>query len=308
MRLVRIQTKEGARWGELEGEIVHTLKSRAATLADFLSERSGGSSARDGSVAAASAEFLSPVTECQIVCQGKNYQDHIREIGMKPSDASFNLFFTKAASTLAGPGVVRRPNGVKLLDYELELALVIGRAIDRPIHTTPETLHEYVAGVTIANDVSARDFQIPRGQWFHGKSFRGFCPVGPVLHLLSPGDRIDELNLELRVNKELRQKACTRDMIYHPHETLNELSTIMNLNPGDIVLTGTPGGVALKAPSGLVRRVAGLFLNEKKLMETFVKKQMAIREYLKDGDVIHGTIQSKDGTIDLGTQTLKISG
>ncbi len=310
MRLVRIQTGGGPRWGELDGDTIHLLSSRATSLADFLTETRPVSAqvSREKDVPASSAAFLSPVTSCQIICQGKNYQDHLRETGTKPTDQPFNLFFAKATSTLATPGTVKRPAGVRLLDYELELALVIGRRIDGPVALTAETLHEVVAGVTIANDVSARDFQIPRGQWFHGKSFRGFCPVGPVLQLLSPGARIDNLGLELRVNGEIRQKANTGSMIYPPHETINELSTIMNLFPGDIVLTGTPGGVALKAPSALLRRAAGLVFSEAKLMDIFVRKQLAIRQYLKDGDVVEGRIRSDDGAVNLGVQRWKVEG
>ncbi|PJZ71182.1 hypothetical protein CH373_01300 [Leptospira perolatii] len=303
-------------WGVQSSEFALPLKEKFSELSDFL--KNGKESARivlndksSEKIPLSEIEFLSPVTApCQIFCQGQNYSEHARESGTDPRDRSFNLFFQKATSSLHSPvGEIRRPKGVKLLDYEIELGLVLGTSITEPVSVTWDNLHQYISGIVIGNDVSARDVQIPQGQWFKGKSYRTFCPVGPYLTLLEKDEiqSIPKLRLILSVNGKVRQDSVASKMIYQPPETLSELSQITDLFPGDLILTGTPSGVAMKAPSPTLQRIARVFLKEPKLMEIFVKKQLKISDFLKDGDVMEGRIFDPAGNLDLGSQKLVIS-
>ena len=309
--IVRYKADGKTGWGVAHGERIFPLDSSAATLADFLREDAAGARALDPdqlnySLKLSDVELLSPVTEpCRVVCQGLNYKDHVIEAGGDPRDIQFNMIFRKSSTSIAPPDTeIRRPEHVRLLDYEVELGIVIGREIDANSKITNENLGEYIAGIVVANDVSARDVQIPQGQWYKGKSYPTFCPLGPFLRLLEPGEAhlLSDLDLELRVNGEVRQRSNTGNLIFPPAPTLAEIATFMKLSPGDILLTGTPGGVVVKAPPAIVRRLAGLFLNERQLMEVFVKKQAQNPAYLKTGDVIESRIYSDRAGIDLGLQ------
>jgi len=222
---------------------------------------------------------------------------------------TFNMFFTKSdASVASAVGTVRRPPNVSLLDYEIELALVFRRPIRSPAAVTPETLKDYVFAATIANDISARDVQIPQTQFFKGKSYRGFCPLGPWLTVLEPQDfaLIDNLDLRLAVNGEVRQHDSTANLVFKPAETISELSTFADIAPGDVLLTGTPSGCALRVPRPMVRRIFQL-LPEGKLWELFVSSQRRRPEYLKPGDRMTATIRSVDGRLDLGEQKITVA-
>ncbi|HEX8982463.1 MAG TPA: fumarylacetoacetate hydrolase family protein [Ktedonobacterales bacterium] len=290
-----------------------------ASLAEFLTDggakhvRTYGLSSEglSPSIPLAAIEPLSPVTApCRIIGQGTNYQAHRKETG---THHSFNLIFAKADSALTSPrGPVVRPRGVQLLDYELELGLVVGRAITGPVQVHADRLEEVVAGFVMANDISARDVQIPEQQWFHGKSFRTFCPVGPYFYLLDEGDaqRLGTLRLRLWVNGQLRQDATADQLIYGPAATLASLSKTLDLAPGDLLLTGTPGGVALRPPTGLARRLGDL-LPPARRMRAFVAAQRKRPEYLHDGDIVTSTIATADatadGAIDLGWQEWQVA-
>jgi 2-keto-4-pentenoate hydratase/2-oxohepta-3-ene-1,7-dioic acid hydratase in catechol pathway len=298
-------------FGRLEGGMVKPIPGPADSLSSFIRHKTWRQNPANFQYPFSSLELYSPVTPpCQIVCQGKNYLDHVLETGVKPEDKDYNILFTKADSSLAPPvGQVARPEGVRLLDYEVELALVIGTEITGPIHVDERNLHEYVAGVVMANDLSARDVQVPQRQWFKGKSFRGFCPVGPILHLLDAEEvpLMDDMELTLSVNGEIRQKANTRQMMHKPAETLTEVSRIFDLRPGDILLTGTPGGVAMRAKQkSWFEEVMGAAQGDKERFARFVEDQAASARYLKGGDIIESTIRSSNGVIDLGRQKLAI--
>ncbi|HEY8278722.1 MAG TPA: fumarylacetoacetate hydrolase family protein [Bdellovibrionota bacterium] len=255
-----------------------------------------------------SLKILSPVTApCQIVCQGKNYLDHLLETGFRPENKEHNLLFSKADSSLTSAiGTVKRPEGVKLLDYEIELGLVIGKEIKGPVNVDDKGVGQYVAGLVIGNDVSARDVQIPERQWFRGKSFRNFCPVGPVFYFMEPSDwaQLYSLNLELKVNGQIRQKASTGQLMHRPPETISLISRVFDLRVGDLILTGTPGGVSMKVPPKKKwEEIADLFLSDKAKFAGFVQAQEASGRYLKNGDKVEASIVSADGKIDLGKQS-----
>jgi 2-keto-4-pentenoate hydratase/2-oxohepta-3-ene-1,7-dioic acid hydratase in catechol pathway len=155
----------------------------------------------------------------------------------------------------------------------------------------------------LANDVSARDVQLPQGQWYKGKSYRTFCPVGPYLCIPDPDEvsRWRELRLTLSVNGQPRQDSLAGDMVFQPAATLTEFSQLEDFQVGDLLLTGTPGGVALQPPNAVAQRIVGL-LPEAKKWELFVRNQARSSAYLKPGDRVTASIRTADGALDLGTQ------
>ncbi len=311
-QIVHYQSGMARGWGVVAGDRIIPSPGAYFSLADFLTN-GGAAFARQvrlqepstQSIALNSITLLSPVTSpCRIIGQGTNYQSHRKESSLHPS---FNLVFAKADSSLTTPsGPVLRPPGVQLLDYELEVGLVIGRSITQPI-AADESWTSFVAGLVMANDVSARDVQIPEEQWFHGKSFRTFCPAGPYFYLLDQNDvqRLGELRLQLWVNEQLRQDALFSDVIYGPAVTLPLLSRVLDLAPGDLLLTGTPGGVALRAPSKFTQSVASL-MSPRARMRAFISGQKKRASYLHDGDSVRSVITTPDHTIDLGEQVWKV--
>ncbi|MGA7856716.1 MAG: fumarylacetoacetate hydrolase family protein [Terracidiphilus sp.] len=184
------------------------------------------------------AKLLPAVTPSKIICVGRNYRDHAKELGNEvPAEPL--LFFKPPSSLLAHGGVVRMPCVSQRVDFEGELALVIGR---RASKIEPDAdWRSYVRGYTIANDVTARDLQKKDGQWTRAKGFDTFCPVGPLV-----SDEVDPeagLTVETRVNGEIRQHGSTRDFIFSISELLRYITAAITLEPGDLLLTGTPAGV-----------------------------------------------------------------
>jgi 2-keto-4-pentenoate hydratase/2-oxohepta-3-ene-1,7-dioic acid hydratase in catechol pathway len=314
--VIRYKQKEMVQWGAVREEKIYPFQGDYPLLADFI--RRGLPDAHElekypkgEAIHVQSVETLNPVTPpCRIICQGKNYSNHRVETGASPERPDFNLLFSKDSSALTSPkGNVVCPSHVTLLDYELELGLVIGRDIVGPQRITRANLGEFVCGIVMANDISARDVQIPQGQWFKGKSYRTFCPTGPYLYILNDTDieRLADLQLTLKVNGEIRQNGNTRDLLFGPAETLEEISQIMDLQAGDLILTGTPGGVALRVPAELSQTMNPMFVSGQDLMAQFIQSQLTIPRYLKNGDVIESAIRSSDGIIDLGVQRLTVT-
>lgn len=199
------------------------------------------------------AKLLPPVTPSKIVCVGRNYRDHVKEMGSElPSEPV--LFFKPVSALLAPGGVVRMPAASARVDYEGELALVIGRRIR---NLKEEDWRSAVRGFTLANDVTARDLQEKDGQWTRAKGFDSFCPVGPIV-----SDELDPaagLTLETRVNGELRQHGTTLDFIFPISKLFAYITAAMTLEAGDLVLTGTPAGVGqLKAGDQTEITISGL--------------------------------------------------
>lgn len=300
----------GGAWGVLGADGVRRIPGSYPTTAELITKgldaaralaRTSGGAARP----LAELELLSPVTHpCRVIAQGMNYRSHLQEIGLDPDAQRFNVLFRKSSASICGPhDAIVRPSHVKLLDYEVELGLVIGTATRGPVVVEDATLPRFVAGLVIANDVSARDVQLPQTQFYKGKSYRTFCPTGPVLFVPEPAElaRWRELRLTLRVNGEVRQDAPAGDMVFGPAPTLSEVTQIEDLDPGDLILTGTPGGVALQAPPAIVQRLVSL-LPEARRWELFLKSQAGRRAYLQPGDRVTAAIRSPDGAIDLGVQ------
>ena len=311
--LVRFRLEGASRWGVASASGITPLEGDYPTTAALIEH--GEADWRRASVKEAVAQFgsieiLPPVTTpCRLYCQGASYRQHMIESGMDPDAKAFNMFFTKSdASVASAREAVAPPAHVRLLDYEVELALVFRRAIASPVKVTPDSLKDFVFAVTIANDLSARDVQLPQMQFFKGKSYRGFCPIGPWLTVPEPEEfaLIDDLDLKLAVNGEVRQSDSTKNLVFKPAETISELSTFANIAAGDVLLTGTPSGCALRLPPAPVRRVVQL-LPERQFWRLFLKAQGRRRQYLRAGDAISARIASPDGRLDLGEQTTMIA-
>ena len=314
LSIVRYQINGESHWGVLENQEIIPVQGHYPTLQSFLQE--GARLAREAHatteqrISLDSVKILSPVTEpARIVCQGANYGAHRAEAGMKPERPAFNLFFRMADSSLIGAGEpIKRPTHAGLLDYEIELGLVIGATIDKPVKITEANLSDYVAGLVIANDISARDVQLVEGQWYKGKSYRTFGPAGPVLYLLDSDEitGIYDLDLNLWVNDELRQSSNTRQLLFKPEETLTELSELMNLSVGDLILTGTPGGVALHLSQEDLQQLSNPSVPAEVKRQFLLQSQTENPKYLADGDVVRCEIKSPDGRIDLGILENKV--
>ncbi|HZG29558.1 MAG TPA: fumarylacetoacetate hydrolase family protein, partial [Ensifer sp.] len=244
------------------------------------------------------------------LCQGANYRQHMIESGMNPDDKHFNMIFTKAQSCISPANCdVIRPRRVEFLDYEIELGLVLKKNITAACTVRDDNLHEYVAGLVIVNDYSARDIQIPEMQFYKGKSFRTFGPVGPYLCLLEREEmsKLYDMNLTLSVNGEVRQRDTTRNLVNRPPETITELSGVQDMFIGDLIATGTPSGCALSVPSPTKQKIAALLPPAAK-WKMFMKIQAQRPHYLKPGDRVEARIVSADGSIDLGVQRNRIVG
>ena len=192
-------------------------------------------------------QLLPPVTPSKIVCIGRNYRAHVRELGNEmPTEP---LIFLKPPSSLLAPGgVIRMPAVSERVDYEGELAVVIGR---RARNLKPDAdWRDVVRGFTLANDVTARDLQKKDDQWTRAKGFDTFCPVGPIVC-----DELDldaGLTIETHLNGERRQQGSTLDFIFSLRELLAYITSVFTLEPGDLLLTGTPSGIAPLSPGDRV--------------------------------------------------------
>jgi 2-keto-4-pentenoate hydratase/2-oxohepta-3-ene-1,7-dioic acid hydratase in catechol pathway len=291
-----VQTSSGA-------ARIHTA---ARTTAELLADRAAivaAAGSTDTRPVGALA-LASPVTApCRVVAQMTNFASHVRDVGMNPDTVPL-AFFRKSSGSISGPyDDVVRPGHVRLLDYEAEIGLVIGREMPVGATVTEDTLAGQVAGLVVADDVSARDLQLAKTQFYESKSYPTFTPVGPALVLLGADElkRFADLRLRLRVNGESRQDMTAADMIYRPVPTLQALTRFQRLDPGDLVLTGTPVGTALSAPPKPVQFVASL-LPAATRWSLFFRGQARNPKYLKDGDVVEATVATDDGAIDLGTQ------
>jgi len=192
------------------------------------------------------ATILPPVSPSKIICIGRNYVAHAREHDTEVPEVP--LIFMKPATALIGPGdsIVLPPQS-KQVEHEAELAIVIGR---QGRWITTEEAHNYVFGYTVANDVTARDLQRSDGQWTRAKGFDTFCPLGPWIETdFDPADAL----IDCHVNDEMRQMASTRDMVFGTRELIAFISSVMTLEAGDLILSGTPAGVSPLAPGDKVR-------------------------------------------------------
>jgi len=277
------------------------VNTDATTTAEVLTDRAAIEAAAKSTstVPVESLELLSPITTpCRVVAQATNYASHVRDVGRDPAKTPLT-FFRKASGSVTGPfGDIVKPEHIKLLDYELEIGLVIGQELAVGTEVSEANLADFVVGLVVTNDISARDVQLSKMQFFESKSYPTFTPVGPALVLVTVAElkRFGELRLQLSVNGEVRQNMVVAgDILFPPVQALRALAKFQKLDAGDIVLTGTPVGTALTthgvAPKGDID--LGAFLSAQ------AEKNP---KYLHDGDVIEATVSTDDGAIDLGVQ------
>jgi 2-keto-4-pentenoate hydratase/2-oxohepta-3-ene-1,7-dioic acid hydratase in catechol pathway len=225
VRIVRIFQDEDVRYG-LADESSVTL----------ISDEPFAAWEAEGVVPLPNAQLLAPVVPTKVVCVGINYRGHAKEMGHAIPDEP--VIFLKPPTAVVGQGAeIHVPPGLDAVDYEAELGIVIGRRTHR---VSPEQAAAHVLGYVCANDVTSRELQRKDGQWTRAKGFDTFCPLGPWVETdVDP----DDLAIECLLNGEVRQSARTSDMIFGPFELVSFISGVMTLLPGDVVLTGTPGGI-----------------------------------------------------------------
>jgi len=303
-----------ARWGVQFGDRIAPLPMQSQTTGELIADHWDALwqvAPSQATLPLHAVRLLAPVTQNQqFICQGVNYRSHVEESGLKVSDFPFNTIFTKASSCITpADAPVARPRHVQLLDYEIELGLVMRRDLKAGARVDANDLGAWLAGVTIVNDLSARDVQLPQGQFYKGKSYRGFGPVGPGLVLLTPAEwaRWPDLHMRLSVNGQPRQDAYCRDMIHAPAATLTELAAMHDVQAGDLIATGTPAGCAVRAPGRLAMFVLRHFVSDASKWRLFIRKSLANPAYLRPGDRLNLSIRTDDGAIDLGQQTTVIT-
>jgi 2-keto-4-pentenoate hydratase/2-oxohepta-3-ene-1,7-dioic acid hydratase in catechol pathway len=254
MRLVTFDAGDGGRAGVLEGDRVadawallgepHRGGLRellAAGRVEELRARLGDSGAPSHPLA--SVALLPPIPDPEkIVCIGLNYKRHAAEVGVTELPAH-PIIFAKYRNALAAPGAtVALPANSTKVDYEAEVAFVVGR---RAKDVAEAEALDHVAGYTLLNDLSARDLQGRGPQWMPGKVFDGAAPCGPALVTPDEAGPPDAIGIGLTLNGETMQDSSTADLIFSVPALLADLSTLMTLEPGDIVATGTPEGVGM---------------------------------------------------------------
>ena len=217
-----------------------TLGTKGVEKAEKLIKNANENDVRNASSKVNEITLLAPIAfPPKIVCLGLNYRDHAAEQNATTPDEP--IIFMKPHTTIIGPNEnIVKPSFVKQLDYEAELAIVMGRkAKNVPV----SEVKSYIFGYTILNDISARDIQFKDKQWTRGKSFDTFAPTGP--HIITVNQLHDTSNLSIRtlVNNELRQNSTTKNMVFNVYEIIHHLSLVMTLEPCDIIATGTPAGV-----------------------------------------------------------------
>ncbi|RME87461.1 MAG: FAA hydrolase family protein [Anaerolineae bacterium] len=227
MRIVRYQVNNAPpRYGWLSEGLIGEIKG------DIFGEYRR----EEATIPLDDAHLLAPACPSKIVCVGRNYAAHAREHNAEVPKVP--ILFMKPPSAIINPGdPILLPPQSQQVEHEGELVVVIGK---RARHLTPEGAKDYILGYTIGNDVTARDLQRLDNQWTRAKGFDTFCPFGPWIDTdFDPSDAV----ITCRVNGQLRQMASTRDMIFNVGSLLAFISSIMTLEPGDLIFTGTPAGV-----------------------------------------------------------------
>ena len=226
MKIVRYVEGTVTKWGVIEGEAVREMDGEPFTHFHLASKTKMMGEVR----------LLSPCLPSKIVALGLNYRDHAEE--MKFAIPKEPLLFLKPSTSVIGPGdAIRYPKMSKRVDYEAELAVVIGKVAK---NVSEERAGEYVLGYTCLNDVTARDLQPQNGQWTTAKSFDTFAPIGPWIVTDVDPSRLDVASY---LNGERHQHSNTKNLIFGPRQLVSFISRVMTLLPGDVIATGTPSGI-----------------------------------------------------------------
>ena len=229
MKIVRYRLDDKIGYGKLCGQTQKVYPVDGDIFGDYTISGEG--------VDVHQVQLLAPVVPSKAVCVGLNYKDHIAEFGMATPESP--VLFIKPTTAVIGPGEeIVRPALSQRVDYEAELAVVIGKTAK---NVTPEQAWKYIFGYTCANDVTARDLQIPTGQWTIAKGFDTFLPVGPHIET-----ELDPSALRVRaiLNDTVKQDTNTKYLLFDVPYLISYISRIMTLLPGDLILTGTSSGIA----------------------------------------------------------------
>jgi 2-keto-4-pentenoate hydratase/2-oxohepta-3-ene-1,7-dioic acid hydratase in catechol pathway len=237
MRYCRFLSTDGPQYGRLEGRDGQDFIT-AIMPPPPEDKISVFSSQKTKPIALADVKSLAPAVPSKIVCVGRNYQEHAKELGNEPPKEI--LIFLKPPSAIIASGTpIEMPSVSQRVDYEGELGVIVGKECRKL--SSNQDVRPYIRGYLCANDVTARDLQKADGQWTRGKGFDTFCPLGPIV-----SDELDPwagVELETRVNGEPKQHGNTRDFIFALDAVIRYIAGIMTLLPGDLILTGTPAGV-----------------------------------------------------------------
>ncbi len=242
MRYCRFELNGSKHYGLVESDMGNDEITRLLLQPPQASEGDieGLPSRRIDRIPLAQASLLPPVEPSKIVCVGRNYREHAAELGNEVPQEPL-LFFKPPSSLLPQGGTILRPKISERTDYEGELGVVIARRCHQLAES--DDVRPYILGYTCINDFTARDLQKKDSQWVRGKGFDTFCPVGPVV---TDGVNVDPwsgVQVETRVNGEVKQSGNTRDFIFPLDLIIRYISQIMTLEPGDLIATGTPEGV-----------------------------------------------------------------
>jgi 2-keto-4-pentenoate hydratase/2-oxohepta-3-ene-1,7-dioic acid hydratase in catechol pathway len=251
MRYAKIQTSAGPTYASIEtrDNVVYAAKPIQSPEEDPTLQQAFTPAPLD------SFELLVPVRPSKIVCVGRNYRDHAAELGNDVPKEPL-LFLKPPSALLPSGGIILMPALSNRIDFEGELAIVIGRRCRNLAEA--DNPHDFIRGYTLVNDVTARDIQKSDGQWTRGKGWDTFCPSGPIV-----SDEIDPIThpvtLTTHLNGELRQTGSTSDLIFPIPELLRYITSFMTLYPGDLIPTGTPAGVGpMRAGDTVSVSIAGL--------------------------------------------------
>jgi len=234
----------------LPGDMYALIEGGASALKAVKATVAKASKKKSAWIPLKRAKLLAPFPSPRknVFCVGRNYKLHIlegaRARGVEPTFPKVPEFFSKPRTTVIGPeaNVLRHAKNTQNLDYEVELAIVIGKKVrDLP----PEKAMSAVFGYTIVNDVTARDAQRAHGQWHKGKSFDTFCPMGPCVVTADEFGNPSGHRIALKVNGEIRQDSNTADLLFDVPAMVSYLCASLTLEPGDVIATGTPSGVAM---------------------------------------------------------------
>jgi len=226
MKIVRYEDGTVTRWGVIEGEAIREMEGDPFGHFHLTSKMKK----------IGAGKLLSPCLPSKIVALGLNYRDHAEEVKLPIPDKP--LLFIKPSTSVIGPGeAIIYPKMSKRVDYEAELAVVIGKLAKK---VSEEIGADYILGYTCLNDVTARDLQPKDGQWTTSKGFDTFCPIGPwIVTDIDP----HHLDVSSYLNGERRQHSNTKNLIFGPHQLVSFISRVMTLLPGDVIATGTPSGI-----------------------------------------------------------------
>ncbi|WP_406385620.1 fumarylacetoacetate hydrolase family protein [Streptomyces sp. NBC_01618] len=246
MKLATLRTGDSTRAVRLDGDVLVDLGAPdVGTLLgqDDWAERAAAATAENAETYAADAAEYAPVVPqpSKVICVGLNYRNHIKEMGRDLPEHP--TLFAKFADALIGAGDdILRPEETDQFDWEVELAVVVGKRVRR---ARGEEAEQAIAGFTVLNDITCRDWQFRTREWLQGKMWDSSTPVGPYLVTPDelPGGVRPALDVQLTVDGEVMQSDSTADLLFDPVHLVEYVSTIVRLNPGDIIATGTPGGV-----------------------------------------------------------------